>query len=106
MVAQYHCWIFEHKKDENVETFRSFIIREAEFQIAGSKAVHGLHLKKKKIQKQTLLLPLFILHINCHNFLLHITEMKNLQGAMKLGTQNNNSGVQKLPPKQTAIKAN
>lgn len=32
--------------------------------------------------------------------------MKNLQGAMKLGTQNNNSGVQKLPPKQTAIKAN
>ena len=36
MVVQYHRWIFEHKKDENIETFRSFIIQEAEFQMATS----------------------------------------------------------------------
>lgn len=31
MVAQYNHGIFEHKKEENVETFRSFTMQEAEF---------------------------------------------------------------------------
>ena len=59
MVAKYHCWIFEYKKDKNVEAFRSFIVQKVEFQIAASDTVHELHLKKKKIQKQTLSLTLW-----------------------------------------------
>ena len=45
MVAQYHCWIFKHKKDEKIETFRIFVIQEVEFQMAASETIHGLHLK-------------------------------------------------------------
>ena len=52
MVAQYHRLIFEHKKDENVETLRSFIIQEAEFHIAASETVDGLRLKKKNYKKK------------------------------------------------------
>ena len=47
MVALYHHWIFEHKNDENVEIFKSFIIQEAEFQMTASETIHGLHLKKE-----------------------------------------------------------
>ena len=52
MVAQYNHWIFEHKKDENVKTFKSFIIQEAEFQMVASKIVNGLHLKKEKYENK------------------------------------------------------
>ena len=62
MVAQYHRLIFEHKKDENVETLRSFIIQEAEFQIAASETVDGLLLKKENCKK---------------NAVTHALELKN-----------------------------
>ena len=51
MEAQYHRWIFEHRKNGNVEIFRSFIIQEAEFQMAASETVPGLHLKKQNYKK-------------------------------------------------------
>ena len=63
MVVQYHCWIFEYKKDKNVEAFRSFIVQEIEFQIAASDTVHELHLKKKKNTKT--------------NIVTHTLELKN-----------------------------
>ena len=62
MVAQYHRLIFEHKKDENVETLRSFIIQEAESQIAASETVDGLRLKKENCKK---------------NAVTHALELKN-----------------------------
>ena len=51
MEAQYHRWIFEHRKNGNVEIFRSFIIQEAELQMAASETVPGLHLKKQNYKK-------------------------------------------------------
>ena len=65
MVAQYHRLIFEHKKDENVETLRSFIIQEAEFHIAASETVDGLRLKKKNYKKKK------------KNAVTHALELKN-----------------------------
>ena len=52
MVTQYHRWTFEHKKDENVETFRKFIIQEAQFQMAPSETVHVLDLKKENYKSK------------------------------------------------------
>ena len=52
MVAQHNRWIFEHKKKENVEKFRSFIIQEAEFKITASKTVLGLHLQMESYKNK------------------------------------------------------
>ena len=52
MVVQYDRWIFEHKKNENVKVFKSFIIQEAEFQMAASETVHGLYLKKESYKNK------------------------------------------------------
>ena len=57
--------IFEHKKDENVETLRSFIIQEAEFHIAASETVDGLRLKKENYKKKK------------KNAVTHALELKN-----------------------------
>ena len=51
-VAQYHHWIFEHKKEKNVETFRSFIIQEAEFKKAPYEKSSLTTFKEGKQQNQ------------------------------------------------------
>ena len=42
MLARYHRWIFEKRKDESVEVLREWIIQESEFQIIASETVRGL----------------------------------------------------------------
>ena len=43
MITQYQRWVFDKEKKENVENLRSFVIQEAEFQIAAAETIHGLH---------------------------------------------------------------
>ena len=43
MITQYQRWVFDKEKNENVENLRSFVIQEAEFQMATAETIHGLH---------------------------------------------------------------
>ena len=43
MITQYQRWVFDKEKKENVENLRSFVIQEAEFQMAATETIHGLH---------------------------------------------------------------
>ena len=43
MITQYQRWVFDKEKKENIENLRSFVIREAEFQISAAETIHGLH---------------------------------------------------------------
>ena len=42
MLAKYHRWIFENKKQESVETLKEYIVQEAEFQTIASETIYGL----------------------------------------------------------------
>ena len=43
MITQYQRWVFDKEKNENIKNLRSFMIQEAEFEMAAAKAIHGLH---------------------------------------------------------------
>ena len=43
MLTQYQRWVFDKEKNENAENLRSFVIQEAEFQMAAAETIHGLH---------------------------------------------------------------
>ena len=43
MITQYQRWVFDKGKNENVENLRSFVIQEAEFQMATAETIRGLH---------------------------------------------------------------
>eukprot|EP00795_Rhopilema_esculentum_P017422 gene17422-9025_t len=43
MLSRFKRWVYEHQKNEDVETLRQFIIEEAEFQVAAAETIHGFH---------------------------------------------------------------
>ena len=43
MLSRFKRWVYEHQKNEDVETLRHFIIEEAEFQVAAAETIHGFH---------------------------------------------------------------
>ena len=48
MLAQYHRWIFEKKKDESAISLRAWILQESEFITIAPETVHGLTGKMAK----------------------------------------------------------
>ena len=43
MITQYQRWVFDKEKNKNVNNLRSFVIQEAEFQMAAAGTIRGLH---------------------------------------------------------------
>ena len=48
MLARYHLWVFEYKKEETVLSLREWILQESEFQTIATEAVLGLSGKSTK----------------------------------------------------------
>ena len=43
MLSRFKHLVYEHHKNEDVETLQQFIIEEAEFQVATAETIHGFH---------------------------------------------------------------
>ena len=70
MLAKYHHWVFENRKQESVETLWYWVIQEAEFQTIAAETIRGLTLKdsskfsevkKKELSLQFLLMTSLVL---------------------------------------------
>ena len=53
MLAQYHRWVHENQKAENVETLREWIIQEAEFYTIASETLRGVSNSPSGAQRRT-----------------------------------------------------
>ena len=42
MLARYHPWVFQNRKQKSVETLRYWVIQEAEFQTIAAETIRGL----------------------------------------------------------------
>ena len=50
MLTRYRRWVHEQRKNKNLKTTRSFIIEEAEFQMAAAETIHGF--QKVNVSRQ------------------------------------------------------
>ena len=53
MVADYQRWIFEKRKNENVESLREWLLRETEFLTVASETIKGLGPRSRELHQQT-----------------------------------------------------